>query len=467
MKKIINKLHQSGIMGQIFHTLDYCLKNELSDCESVLDLGCGPSSPLQYCNNIKYSVGIEAFGPYLEATQKKRIHTEYVYRKIEEVDFPENKFDAVIILEVLEHLPKETGYAILKNAEKWARKKIVVSSPNGYISQKQVDGNYLQKHLSGWDYLEMKGLGFKIRGLAGLKILRQEVQSDTMGDDLMTSIKFKPRFFWFIIATFSQVFTYFLPKYAFELFSVKKLNIVKENNIKEYYDEVYKKQIFVVEFVMSDFFCSIISRDLIQSLIKINNAKVLDIGCSNADLLCLMKRISSNNHYYGIDISNNLIEKNKIKFKELEFLSCDLLKTNFESNFFDIITTTMVIEHVDHEKLMVNEIFRILKQDGRLYITTVLKGKFAIFYLKNDNNETVLEISHKREYKDKQDFINLFKDRFTLIDCEIRQIYFPLFDFFARRIKIINTFNKKFIKILRKIKIPIIGYYSIECIFVK
>jgi len=228
---IINNLHKSKILGKIFHTLDYCLQKELSDCESVLDLGCGPNSPLRYCKNIKYSVGVEAFLPYLEESKKKKNHTEYLDKKIETLDFPENSFDAVIIIEVLEHLPEDVGLEILKKAEKWAKKKVIVSSPNGFINQKEVDNNPLQKHLSGWDYAKMKKLGFKSNGLAGLKSLRQEVENDTMGDDLTTSIRFKPRFFWFIIATISQIFTYFLPRSAFELFNIKNTENQKLNNI--------------------------------------------------------------------------------------------------------------------------------------------------------------------------------------------------------------------------------------------
>jgi len=221
MKRIINQLHQSRFLGRIFHTLDYCLQEGLKDCESVLDLGCGPSSPLQYCKNIKYSVGVEAFKPYLEQSRKRKIHTKYLNKKIEGLDFPEKSFDAVIMIEVLEHLPEKTGLAMLKKAEKWAKKKVIISSPNGFIPQKAVDNNPHQKHLSGWDYKKMKNLGYKVYGLAGLKFLRREVQNDSMADDLLTSIKFKPKFFWFIIATLSQIFVYNFPLLAFELFSTK------------------------------------------------------------------------------------------------------------------------------------------------------------------------------------------------------------------------------------------------------
>jgi len=227
MKKLVNKLHKSKFLGTIFPTLDYCLQKELKDCESVLDLGCGPSSPLQYCKNIKSSVGVEAFSPYLEESKRRNIHTEYIEKKIEEIDFPENSFDAVILIEVLEHLPEVTGFDIIEKAKKWARGKIIVSTPNGYLPQKELNSNPLQKHLSGWDFEKMRKLGFECWGLAGPKCLRREVQDNTMGDDLTITIKYRPRIFWFALATLSQMITYHLPAQAFEIFCV---NTISYNN---------------------------------------------------------------------------------------------------------------------------------------------------------------------------------------------------------------------------------------------
>ncbi len=222
---LIDKFHKSVFWGRIFHTLNYCLQNELKDCESVLDIGCGPSSPLQYCEWIKYSVGVEPFKPYLEESKKKKIHTKYLNKKIEELDFSPKSFDAVIMIEVLEHLPKKTGYEILKKAEKLARKKLIISTPNGFIKQPPVDKNLYQEHKSGYVISELAKLEFKCRGLAGLKFLRKpKNENDSMGEDLMVSLRFKPKIFWFTVATFSQIFTYFIPQLAFELFGVRRIN---------------------------------------------------------------------------------------------------------------------------------------------------------------------------------------------------------------------------------------------------
>ena len=219
---LVSTIYHNELTEAIFPTLVSALKDELKDCESVLDLGCGPDSPLQYCTNIKHSVGVEAFQPYLEKTQEKKIHSEYLDKNIADLDFEDNSFDAVILMEVIEHMEESEGLETLKKLEKWARKKVIVSTPNGFFPQKVVDNNPMQVHLSGWDIPKMKALGFnRFKGLAGLKNLRAEIDHDTMGDDLFISIKYKPKFFWFIIATLSQILTYRLPNLAFGLFCVK------------------------------------------------------------------------------------------------------------------------------------------------------------------------------------------------------------------------------------------------------
>ena len=223
MNKIIEKIYHCRIFARIFHTAAFCLKQELRGCESVLDLGCGPSSPLQFSQNIKHSVGVEAFQPYLEETKKRKIHTEYIEKRVEEVDFPQNCFDAVILLGVLEHLPEDTGYAMLKKAGKWAKKKVIVSTPNGFLPQEALDGNPFQRHLSGWSLETMEKLGFQCRGLSGWKWLRQEAPSDGKKGGLFSSIRVRPKSFWFVVATLSQLVAHPFPKCAFEIFCVKKI----------------------------------------------------------------------------------------------------------------------------------------------------------------------------------------------------------------------------------------------------
>lgn len=229
MLGLVRKLYHSRFVARIFHTTLYCLQRELADCETVLDLGCGPSSPVSLCGTVKYSVGVEAFEPYFSLAKQRATHSELLCRKIEELDFSPASFDAVVMIEVIEHLPESEAEKVLQLAEKWARKKVVVTSPNGFVAQKAVDDNPLQVHLSGWELAKMRRLGFRSRGLSGLKALRQEVHSDTMGDDLFATIRMRPKALWFLISSLSQIITYYMPNMAFGLFSVKDKRFARDS----------------------------------------------------------------------------------------------------------------------------------------------------------------------------------------------------------------------------------------------
>jgi SAM-dependent methyltransferase len=220
----IRRLYRSKPIAHLFHTLSYCLDRELSDCETVLDLGCGPNSPIQHCRNLRHTVGVEPFKPYYERALAGRTHSELINAAVQDVDFPPKSFDAVVIIGVIEHMREQDALRTMELAEGWARKKVIVTSPNGYVAQRAVDGNPLQEHLSGWPLASMRRLGFRTRGLAGLKFLRQETDSDTMGDDLLVTIRLRPKPLWFVVAALSQIVTYYVPALAFDLFSVKILS---------------------------------------------------------------------------------------------------------------------------------------------------------------------------------------------------------------------------------------------------
>lgn len=205
-----------------FESLKRELLRELSDCNTVLDLGCGSNSPIQYCN-VPFSVGVELFEPYLRESKKKGLHNEYIKANITKIEFKPKSFDAIICVEVLEHLTKKEGYKLIKKMEKWARKKIIITTPHGYSYQDTFDNNSLQKHISGWSSNELKNLGFKIYGVGGLRGL----------GIYRGRRKYKSTFFWERIADLSQklTLTYYYPKLASSLFAVKQSLNFSKNGI--------------------------------------------------------------------------------------------------------------------------------------------------------------------------------------------------------------------------------------------
>lgn len=200
------------IYEKLFPSWISYLKKELSDCSTVLDLGCGYNSPIQYCK-VPFSVGVELYEPYLEESKKKGIHSQYIKEDIGKVEFKPKSFDAILCSEVLEHLTKEDGYELIKKMEKWAKKKIIITTPNGYLLQDGYDNNPLQEHKSGWSVKELEKLGFKVYGINGWKKLR----------GYKGEVKYKPTILWIVISDITQKLTYRHPRYAFQLFAVKEI----------------------------------------------------------------------------------------------------------------------------------------------------------------------------------------------------------------------------------------------------
>lgn len=221
---LIKQLYDCPLVSHLFHTLVYCLKQELQGCDSVLDLGCGPDSPVKYAE-VPRRVGVEAFEPYLAASKNLGTHTEYIQEDLTKVAFEARSFDAVLLIDVLEHLDKGPGAALLAKAEVWARRKVIVSTPNGFVPQPTIDRNPFQAHRSGWSVEEIKRRGYRVYGMAGWKFLRRANVSEKVAqaDDIYTTIRFRPRPLWLVISELTQLAAYFFPKLAFEFFAVKDL----------------------------------------------------------------------------------------------------------------------------------------------------------------------------------------------------------------------------------------------------
>ena len=211
MRKIIRVFRY--IYKKLFPDWVEYLKKETAGCDTALDLGCGENSPIQHCN-IPFSVGVDLFEPYLQESKKKNIHNQYINADITEIKFKPKSFTMVIATEVLEHLTKQEGYKLLMKAEEWVKKKVIITTPNKYLWQDGYDNNPFQRHKSGWDYTELKSLGFKVYGLHGWRILR----------GYKGGIKYKPIFFWERISDLTQKITYHFPNLAFQLFAVKEIH---------------------------------------------------------------------------------------------------------------------------------------------------------------------------------------------------------------------------------------------------
>lgn len=162
-----------GKMLRINSTNLPLVQRELPGVTSVLDVGCGLSSPLREIPKRFYSVGVDVFKPTLTALKAYKSYDDLVLADGRHLPFKGKIFDVVLSLEVIEHMNKQEGYNFLIHLSRLAKKKLIVSTPSGFLPQGEYDNNVHQRHLSGWCENEFKALGFRVVGFGGLKSINK------------------------------------------------------------------------------------------------------------------------------------------------------------------------------------------------------------------------------------------------------------------------------------------------------
>ena len=107
--------------------------------------------------------------------------------------------------------------------------------------------------------------------------------------------------------------------------------------------------------------------DVAYILAYMSDGNILDMGCMDSYILQNTVKAGFKGEKYGIDLGYK--EGALKQYPEIKYSCQNLMKTNFESNFFDYITCLSVIEHeVDFEKFAI-ETSRLLKKNGKLFVT--------------------------------------------------------------------------------------------------
>lgn len=160
----------------------FLLGKELQNMDSILDLGCSNYSTLSHLSYLnlhsKRIVGVDIFEPCIIEARKLGIHSELVC--CDALNFlkscESNSFDAIIMVDFIEHIKYRYGLKILYECERVAKKKIILITPNGYTQHdvRTLDNPY-QEHISGWSASDFEHLGYTVFGSDGSKFLSRKI----------------------------------------------------------------------------------------------------------------------------------------------------------------------------------------------------------------------------------------------------------------------------------------------------
>ena len=119
---------------------------------------------------------------------------------------------------------------------------------------------------------------------------------------------------------------------------------------------------------------------------------VADLGCGKGmDVFLSSKPVGDSGLVIGIDNSYKMLEKareisNKRGFKNTEFRLGEIEYLPIGDNYLDLLMSNCVINLSTNKKQVYNEVYRVLKPNGRISISDIVLKKALPDKIKNDPN---------------------------------------------------------------------------------
>jgi len=193
------------------------LKRDLADCDSILELGCGDHSPLLRIGLGQKTDSVDIFQPYIDMHNERNDYRNCSLANILTMSWynKEQEYDAVVICDVLEHLPRDTvkEIGLFDAIESVSRKKVILFTPNGFVENDLVDDDPYQEHVSAWEPDDYRKRGYKVVGTTGLRWL--------LGKGSLP--EHKPSLLFQILALLAQPLVFRYPYIAWHSYAVKEL----------------------------------------------------------------------------------------------------------------------------------------------------------------------------------------------------------------------------------------------------
>lgn len=168
-------------------------------------------------------------------------------------------------------------------------------------------------------------------------------------------------------------------------------------------------------------------RKLVSLLDIKENVHFLDVGCGTGFAVGLAaKKVNFKGQFYGIDLSEKMIERARSNFsgrENLHFIQANAESIPLEDNFFDVIICTNSFHHYLHPDKALREMHRLLKRAGKLYILDSTADNWIVKIA--DKIHRLIESEHVKMYSTKE-FQQMFENaglKYTKISPKFNEIH--------------------------------------------
>lgn len=207
--------------------------------------------------------------------------------------------------------------------------------------------------------------------------------------------------------------------------------------------------------------------EYISKSVKQKVDKILDIGCGYGSQLGALRKKS--NELWGIDMDEEILSEAKKSYPGVNFILQSATNIQFESNKFDVVILSEVIEHVgDKNKIaVINEAWRVLKPGGLFLFTAPYNGIFSwLDHLDFKRKFTYIYRSYMRfsKYKPRTPIVighkhlslneisKLFNKKFEIENIEFSGLFMSIINWILVIGRRLNLFPNSFINFLNKLQ---------------
>ena len=142
------------------------------------------------------------------------------------------------------------------------------------------------------------------------------------------------------------------------------MNVDKNpNKIKQLFNEIAPYYDFINNII--SFFTHYFIKTLAIKDLKIkNNSKMLDLASGSGDITKIVSKYYPKTDIIGLDISDKMLNIAGKKNPNNKFILGDILNLPFKNNEFNYITIFFGLRNIENRTRAINEIYRVLKNDG-------------------------------------------------------------------------------------------------------
>ncbi len=188
------------------------------------------------------------------------------------------------------------------------------------------------------------------------------------------------------------------------LFFHKKQHEVKEKSSKRFDQWSRKYDRSILQFLVFSRSHNMFLKNIVHDS---GISRILDVGCGTGELAMRLKKHKKGAKVFGLDMSADMINIAKAKAKssgnsDIDFKIGDVGHMPFGDNSFDCITCAHSFHHYPLKKKAVREMFRVLRNNGKVMIIDGYKDGFLgrfIFDFLVKKHEVEVHHLHSNQFR--------------------------------------------------------------------